>query len=345
MTKTSKLGYRELSMLCLELSLFLKAGADGNSALVLLAEDEENPRRKERFLSMVSDMDSGLSLSAAMERSGLFPRDVWTILAVGEKTGRTEEALVSVSRHYDAKDRRDRQMRAALLQPSILLLVMLCVILVLLVKILPIFNEVYLSLGGEMSGIAGGLLRLGMLIDGILPIVCLLLGLAAGAILLFASVERLREAVFRLFKSKKKLSAGDRAHFAGALAMGISSGLTAVEAVEAAAELLAEGDASAALCRSCLAMLTEGKTLAEALSVSGLLPTAECRLLALGIRSGSGEAAIEEIARRLEVDAEEQLERRIGQIEPAMVVITSVLIGLILLCVMLPLTQIMSAIG
>ncbi len=345
MIKTSKLDYRELSMICLELSLFLKAGADGNSALVLLAEDSSDAWQKERFLAMVSDMDSGLSLSAAMERSGIFPREAWTLLAVGELTGRTEETLQQLSRYYDVRDRRDRQMRSALLQPSILLLVMLSVIAVLLVKILPIFNEVYLSLGGEMSGIAGGLLRFGMMLDAVLPLLLVLLAIPAAAVFAFAMSERLREALFGLFKSKKKLSPTDRARFARALSMSIGCGLSAEEAALRAASLFADGSCAAERSAACLAMLGEGKGLAEALSESKLLPAAECRLLALGMRSGSGEAALEEIARRLEVDAEEKIDRLVGQIEPVMVVITSLMIGLILLCVMLPLTQIMSAIG
>jgi type IV pilus assembly protein PilC len=52
-----------------------------------------------------------------------------------------------------------------------------------------------------------------------------------------------------------------------------------------------------------------------------------------------------EISRRLTEESEAALEDRIGQIEPLLVVVTSVLVGIILLSVMLPLLHIMSAIG
>ena len=59
----------------------------------------------------------------------------------------------------------------------------------------------------------------------------------------------------------------------------------------------------------------------------------------------SGETVMEDISRRLREDAEAALTRRVGQVEPTLVLITSVLLGVILLSVMLPLTHIMTAIG
>ena len=76
-----------------------------------------------------------------------------------------------------------------------------------------------------------------------------------------------------------------------------------------------------------------------------LLPRAECRLLELGLRSGSGDTTMETITRRLTEESEAALEDKVAQVEPALVVVTSVLVGLILLSVMLPLLHIMTAIG
>ena len=54
---------------------------------------------------------------------------------------------------------------------------------------------------------------------------------------------------------------------------------------------------------------------------------------------------MEHIADRLLEDAEDALEQRISKVEPAMVLVTSLLVGAILLAVMLPLMNIMAAIG
>ena len=75
------------------------------------------------------------------------------------------------------------------------------------------------------------------------------------------------------------------------------------------------------------------------------MPAVACRMLALGQRSGAGDTAMEEVARRLDQESAEALERKVGQVEPALVLATSLLVGVILLSVMLPLLRIMTAIG
>ena len=65
----------------------------------------------------------------------------------------------------------------------------------------------------------------------------------------------------------------------------------------------------------------------------------------MGLHSGTGDQIMEEIVRRLTREAEDMLENRIGKIEPAIVLTASAVVGAILLSVMLPLMNIMSAIG
>ena len=68
-------------------------------------------------------------------------------------------------------------------------------------------------------------------------------------------------------------------------------------------------------------------------------------MLAVGLRQGGSDLVMADIANRLMEDAQESLERTVARAEPAMVLAASVLVGLILLSVMLPLMNIMAAIG
>ena len=92
-------------------------------------------------------------------------------------------------------------------------------------------------------------------------------------------------------------------------------------------------------------LLEEGLGFAEALRQGEALPPAACTLLALGIRSGSGDTVIREIARRLTEEGENALREKAERVEPALVLAASVLVGIILLAVMLPLLRVMSALG
>ena len=135
------------------------------------------------------------------------------------------------------------------------------------------------------------------------------------------------------------------ARFARALTMGLSSGLPLEEAVSVCATLLHDVPAAASRCRMCASRLAEGGELAETLRESEMLPAVACRLLMLGMRSGNGDAVMDDIACRLSREANQELERRVAQVEPTLVLATSLLVGAILLSVMLPLMNIMTAIG
>ena len=136
-----------------------------------------------------------------------------------------------------------------------------------------------------------------------------------------------------------------RARLTQALSMGIARDLPLEKALELSASLLSDNPAAQARCRSCCEQLDQGVSLAQAMRASALLPASACRLLELGQRSGSADMAMEKIARDLADDSDAAIEELVSRVEPALVLVCSVLVGLILLSVMLPLMHIMSAIG
>ena len=334
--------------LCRELSLLTHTGLRPGDGLTLLAQEEQDGAPRELLAAMAGQTGLGLSLSAAFRDSGRFPAYVTGLLEAGERTGHTEEALRALSDYYEHRDRSNRQIRHALTYPVILLLLMLVVIVILLSRVLPVFDQVYASLGGRLTGVAGGLLLLGRWLDAAMPVLCVLLALVLILLAAFYLSDAFRTRVLALWRRR-----GDRgilrklndAHFAQALSLGLRSGLPMEEAVDLGANLLEEVPAAAERCRQCREHLAQGANLAAALRDTGTLPAASCRLLALGLRSGSGDTVMEEIARRLSEEADDALEHRVAQVEPALVLVTSLLVGAILLAVMLPLMHIMTAIG
>ncbi len=334
----------EIASLCLELSLLLHAGVETGSALYLLAEESAE---KDLLNALAKGVDGGAPLHEALRESGAFPVYVCGLVEVGERTGRTEEALSALSRYYEGRVRLERRVRSALLYPAVMLALMLIVIGVLLVKVLPIFDDVYASLGGRLTGIAGGLLNLGRWLENVMPVLWALLAAAA----IFACVYALSESFRAKLLAAWQKRWGDRgisrkmnnARLAQAMAMGMASGLPLEESVALAAGLL-EGGAKER-CLTCQRCLEGGESLSGALKSSGLLPPSQCHLLELGQRSGAGDASMEKIARDLTEESEAELDALVGRVEPALVLVCSLLVGLILLSVMLPLMNIMAAIG
>lgn len=346
--KRSVLGNIEIAQICQELSILLHAGVMLGDGLSLLAQ-EEGGKTGELLAEIGRYVDQGETLASALRESKAFPSYVIGLVEVGERSGRTEQALQALSRYYEQQDQMDRQIRSALTYPAILLLLMLVVIVVLLSKVLPVFDEVYASLGGELTGVAGGLLVMGQALDAAMPFLCVLMAIIVILVLLFSLSDSFRNKLLTAWRQKN----GDKgisrkindARFAQALAMGLGSGLPLEEAVDMCATLLQDVPSAVERCKTCAARLAEGGDLADTLRESEMLPPSTCRLLTLGVRSGNGDAVMEDIARRLSDEANQALERKVAQVEPTLVLGTSLLVGIILLSVMLPLMNIMTAIG
>ena len=346
--KQTVLSNMEISQICQELAVLLHAGVMLGDGLALLAQ-EESGRTGELLAEIGRHVDQGETLAAALRESKAFPSYVVGLVEVGERSGRTEQALQSLSRYYEQQDHMDRQIRAALTYPSILLLLMLAVIVVLLTQVLPVFDDVYASLGGQLTGIAGGLLMVGQALDAAMPLLCALMAIVVGLVMTFSFSDSFRSKLLGIWRKRR----GDKgisrkmteARFSQALAMGLRSGLPLEEAVDICAALLHDIPTAASRCRMCASRLAEGGELAEALRESEMLPPAACRLLTLGMRSGNGDTVMDDLSRRLSNEADQALERKVAQVEPALVLATSLLVGAILLSVMLPLMNIMAAIG
>ncbi|MDD3347749.1 type II secretion system F family protein [Oscillibacter sp.] len=347
--KQSTMSYMETADLCRELALLLHAGVSVGDGIALLSEEDPSGAYREMLETMARRVDEGGALSAALKESGRFPVYVPGLIEVGERSGRTEEALESLGRYYETREQMSRRIRSALLYPCVLMVLMLVVIVVLLTRVLPVFNEVYASLGGHLTGVAGGLLTLGGWLDAAMPVLCVLLGLAVAFLWAFSVSGAFRDRLAALWQKRW----GDRgvsrklndAQFAQALSMGLGSGLRLEEAMELAARLLAQVPAAVNRCEACRAQLEQGTDLAGAMRDTGVLAPSVCRLLALGVRGGRADTVMEEIARRLSRDADQAVENRVAQVEPALVLVSSILVGAILLSVMLPLMNIMTAIG
>ncbi|MBQ1767750.1 MAG: type II secretion system F family protein, partial [Oscillospiraceae bacterium] len=71
----------------------------------------------------------------------------------------------------------------------------------------------------------------------------------------------------------------------------------------------------------------------------------DCRLLKLAERTGNLPETLDDLAKRQEEESLRAIDKLVGTVEPAIVVITSVLAGLILVSVMLPLMGLLQSIG
>ena len=337
-----------LSSFCKELYLVIRSGISVSEGVSLVAEGEPDEEIRGVLNAVYQQLEEGSTVTDAFRSAKAFPHYMLQMVSIGESTGYLESVFNALSEYYERQVSISRSIRSAVVYPAILFVMMLAVIAVLVIEVLPIFNDVFAQLGSTMSPVALAFMRFG---EGLRSARWVFLGIAVVIVvllILFAFVPALNKkwsAFFsRLFSRTalgKKVSA---ARVAAAMSMTLSSGMDPDAALEMSQQLT-EGSAAAAQIQNCRDRIAEGEGFAEAVGGAGIFAPVYSRMLSVGVRAGSLPTAMEEVARRSKEDVNLGIERTLGRVEPILVIVMSLLVGLVLLSVMLPLMGIMSSIG
>ncbi len=345
----NELPYIAYADLFKQFALLLKSGVSLNDAMHILSTEEQNTSYQSMLRQMAELMDDGAPFTEALEAVHCFPSHAIGLIRVAEHVGRTEETLLSLSEYYETQHRITRSLQNALIFPATLMLMMLAVIVVLISRVLPVFDDVYQSLGGSLTGITGRLLTLGNHLNAAMPAI----GIVIGSALIFGTMialipptrkfaKRIGQLIWSDHGINKKLN---NARLAQALSMVLASGLPIEEGMDLVKQLFVSTPSVLRRCNRCTQMLENGTDLVTALCKNGILSASSSQMLSIGLRTGNADEVMEQIADRMWKDAEEALELRVSKIESALVLTTSVMVGAILIAVMLPLINIMNAIG
>jgi type IV pilus assembly protein PilC len=95
----------------------------------------------------------------------------------------------------------------------------------------------------------------------------------------------------------------------------------------------------------CKKMISEGVDLREAYAGTGIFPSLFSKMINIGYKTGEMDSMMAKISGIYENDVDNSLNKAASVIEPVLVIILSVVVGIILMTVMLPLINIMSSIG
>lgn len=335
----------DISSFCLEMSLLLKAGMPLDICFSILEEEAEEQDQKALFHELHEETRSGISVYESMGKKEVFPSYMLQMILLGEETGYLENVFHSLSVYYEERRRIERMLKETVIFPIALLCMMIIVILVLMIEVLPVFQSVFVQLGGTLPPLAIFFLNIGLKIQEKKTLLFILFALVLIGILFIAFHGKTNERWKQFLKRKFfRMEAGrlfEAAHFASALHMGISGGLGTDKALEMAGAFCEENiQEKVRICRECTMI---GESLAHAVSEQGLLKPAYCGMISVGTKTGTLDAALAEISRRSEEEAEEALRKMAAKVEPTVVVILCVVVGILLLSVMFPLIGIMNS--
>ena len=343
----SNLSHGELSGFCTQIALMLGAGLPVYDGMEALTQAAQSGAEREVYARLSAALNETGSLSEAMRRDGCWPAYLVEMTAIGERAGRLENVMNSLAAHYEREGRIQRAVRSAVTYPLVLCVMLLAIILIMIVKVLPVFKRVLGGMGVAMTQYGEWMMRTGATIGWVMlgVTVAVLAAVVICALLLRTGArEGVLRFINRCFPPLRRLNRRiSGARMASVLSMMLSGGFPLDEALEMVPSVL-EDEIACGKVSEMRGKIAEGKPFADAIVESEMFDEFTSGLIRTSAAVGSVDAMMEKVAADYENRAEEGIASLVSIIEPTLVAVLSVVIGAVLLSVMLPMAGIISSI-
>lgn len=340
-----QLSFRDLAVFCEQISLMIRSGIMLHAGMQMVTDDTSNAYKKAVFQNVSTKLSEGCMLDTALKSSDAFPEYMIHMVEIGNRSGKLDTVMAALSSYYNRQQAMRENIRSAIVYPLVLIFMMLIVLIFLAAKVLPVFEQVFRSLGTQMSPWAAYIMKIGALFNqySLGLIVILLLFAAAGLFILRTETARNTFVGFLMGRNTAEKFAV--ATFTSSMALMLGSGLDLELAVRLSSQAVSHRTVKEKIEKARLLMSEGSFSFIEALEKADLLSNTMTGLLSMGYQAGSVDSAMEYIAGIYEEEYQSTLVRRVSLIEPVSIAVISVLIGSILVSVMFPLLSVLSTIG
>lgn len=338
---------RELIKFCFHLEQFLRAGVPIIESLTDLRDAIRRPHFRQVVAATVESIEGGLTLSQALaQHPTVFDGVFCSLIRAGEHTGRLPEVLHALSESLKRDDELAAYARRIVIYPAIVGLVILAALGVALIYVVPELARLFRTVGQALPwqtraliAVSGALLDYGWALLAV--IVTTVIG-ARQAVLTRPEIRlRFDAAMLRLpilGAVRRKIIL---ARFTGLFAMMYASGITIIDALQVAEDVVGNSALKNGL-QQVGRGIEQGRKVSEAFRAVELFPPLVTRMLRVGESTGALDTALANVSYFYDRDVREAIERLQAGIEPTLTLILGGLLMAVMSAVMMPVYDIVT---
>ncbi|MBI2821129.1 MAG: type II secretion system F family protein [Acidobacteria bacterium] len=341
----SRLGGRvkdkELAVFTKQLAVMIDAGLPLVQCLDAIATQQENPRFQRVLFQVRSDVEAGSTLADAMRRHPKVFDSLFTnMIAAGESGGILDVVLQRLTTFVEKMMKLKRSLRSASIYPCIILAVAVAVVMVILLKVIPVFATLFEGLGANLPWPTLIVIRLSNFIGRFFFLFLGALLLTAAGLRSYYQTSAGRMAIDRLLLALpffgivlKKIAV---ARFSRTLSTLLISGIPILEGLEITARTAGNKIIELALLKT-RKTVEEGQTIVEPLRQSALFPPMVVQLIGVGEQTGELDQMLSKIADYYDEEADAAILNFITLLEPMLIVFLGIVVGGIVISMYMPL--------
>ncbi len=332
---------KELALLCSQLSIILATGMSVVNCVEMVADQAKSTQMRRELKKVAADIASGYSVAQSFEKNmARLPAVFVETLRAGEQFGTLELCFRRLHQFFDKSAKTKAKAASALTYPAIVICLALLVFGVILVVAVPMFSQVFHSLGTELPGITKALLAVSDFLSRDGWVLLVLLAMAVGAWLLLWCSSGGRFFLARLSLSwsplRKLHQMQNAALFAHTMSTMLTAGLTIPRALEITSAVMPNPVFGQAVGKV-LQNVRQGRPIAQSMSLAGYFPKMLTEMTGVGEHSGALEETLTVIGDYFDHEVQVTSDRLLAVLEPGVTVALAIFTVFLLLAVYLPL--------
>jgi type IV pilus assembly protein PilC len=335
-----KVKTRDIILFARQFSTMIDAGLPIIQCLDILYAQQENATFKKMLRSIKDDVESGSTLAEALKK---FPKEFddlfVNMIAAGEAGGILDTILRRLSAYMEKAARLKSKVKGAMTYPIVTLIIAGAVLAVILVFVIPVFEDMFADMGGELPAFTQMVVKVSNFTKK--NVIYIVVGLIL-FIFAFKKFHRTEKGRAIIDKNLLRLPVfGDLirkvavSKFTRTMGTMLSSGVAILEALEIVAKTAGNKTIEKAVYRV-RSDIAEGRTMADPLIESGVFPSMVCQMIAVGESTGALDAMLEKIAVFYDEEVDQAVENLTALIEPFMLVFLGITIGGLVIAMYLP---------
>jgi type IV pilus assembly protein PilC len=323
----------------LEMGSLMGAGLDIRTALQLIGDEQKKKKIKDTLSSVLEKVISGSSLSVALRENKHFTSYEYFTIEIGEETGKLNMVLQQLAVYYKARIKQRRQIVGALTYPVIVLSVASCSVLFMMNFVVPMFADVFKRFGGDlpfltryvlhfsnfMQAVAGKLFLAAMGVSGVLFFNRHKTGYKKYRDLFVQRVPVVKNIVSRIYLAR----------FASTMQLLLSAKVPLVQALALSKQILGFYPLELAVSHM-EADIMKGIPLHESMAAHKVFPSKMVALVKVGEEVNELELFFKTLAERYSEELDFQTTQLSKFIEPVIIVVLGLVVGIVLIAMYLP---------
>jgi len=323
-----------------QLATMVDAGLAMVTSLQGLAEQTQNKAMRDCIKDVCTRVESGDSFSEALSKHPkVFNRLYCAMVGAGEKGGLLAEILARLAIYLENTARLRKKVKSAMMYPTVVTFVAIGITIFLLVKVIPVFGEIYTGFGAKLPAPTQFLIDLSDMIKKYFILMIL-----AGGGAIYGWLNYIKTKPGREFWDKNRIKLpifGVIAHkiclarFTRTLSSLVRSGVPILEVLQIVSQTVGNVVMEKAI-RVASSDIERGESISQALAKHPVFPNMIIRMITAGEQTGKIDNMLERISDFLDEEIETTLSGITSLIEPILIVFLGVVVGGMVICMFLP---------